>query len=64
MEKEAFLVSRILILVWAYVIFRYYEEFPINLKTGEANLTQVYLQVMGVWAGQALAGEGWPPGQL
>nr|XP_035975719.1 N-acetylgalactosamine-6-sulfatase isoform X8 [Halichoerus grypus] len=23
---------------------RYYEEFPINLKTGEANLTQVYLQ--------------------
>ncbi|XP_074257473.1 N-acetylgalactosamine-6-sulfatase isoform X3 [Saimiri boliviensis] len=24
--------------------FRYYEEFPINLKTGEANLTQIYLQ--------------------
>ncbi|XP_073882871.1 N-acetylgalactosamine-6-sulfatase isoform X4 [Macaca fascicularis] len=23
---------------------RYYEEFPINLKTGEANLTQIYLQ--------------------
>ncbi|XP_044238260.2 N-acetylgalactosamine-6-sulfatase isoform X2 [Ursus arctos] len=23
---------------------RYYEEFPINLRTGEANLTQVYLQ--------------------
>ncbi|XP_033075232.1 N-acetylgalactosamine-6-sulfatase isoform X1 [Trachypithecus francoisi] len=22
----------------------YYEEFPINLKTGEANLTQIYLQ--------------------
>ncbi|XP_061242997.1 N-acetylgalactosamine-6-sulfatase isoform X4 [Bos javanicus] len=23
---------------------RFYEEFPINLKTGEANLTQIYLQ--------------------
>uniref|UniRef100_A0A673V3G4 Galactosamine (N-acetyl)-6-sulfatase n=1 Tax=Suricata suricatta TaxID=37032 RepID=A0A673V3G4_SURSU len=26
------------------MVGRYYEEFPINLKTGEANLTQVYLQ--------------------
>ncbi|XP_012578307.1 PREDICTED: uncharacterized protein LOC101633020 [Condylura cristata] len=24
---------------------RYYEEFPIDLKTGESNLTQLYLQV-------------------
>ncbi|KAF5928751.1 hypothetical protein HPG69_007383 [Diceros bicornis minor] len=34
------------------MVGRYYEEFPINLKTGEANLTQIYLQVMGAWAGQ------------
>ncbi|XP_007992549.3 N-acetylgalactosamine-6-sulfatase isoform X1 [Chlorocebus sabaeus] len=26
------------------MVGRYYEEFPINLKTGEANLTQIYLQ--------------------
>ncbi|XP_044111489.1 N-acetylgalactosamine-6-sulfatase isoform X1 [Neovison vison] len=26
------------------MVGRYYEEFPINLKTGEANLTQVYTQ--------------------
>ncbi|XP_037371638.1 N-acetylgalactosamine-6-sulfatase [Talpa occidentalis] len=26
------------------MVGRYYEEFPINLKTGEANLTQLYLQ--------------------
>uniref|UniRef100_A0A452SMF2 N-acetylgalactosamine-6-sulfatase n=1 Tax=Ursus americanus TaxID=9643 RepID=A0A452SMF2_URSAM len=26
------------------MVGRYYEEFPINLRTGEANLTQVYLQ--------------------
>ncbi|KAF4010635.1 hypothetical protein G4228_002167 [Cervus hanglu yarkandensis] len=27
------------------MVGRFYEEFPINLKTGEANLTQIYLQV-------------------
>lgn len=27
------------------MVGRFYEEFPINLKTGEANLTQLYLQV-------------------
>lgn len=37
-----------------YIIFRFYEEFPIDLKTGEANLTQIYLQVMAAWPGQAL----------
>uniref|UniRef100_A0A4W2DZH2 N-acetylgalactosamine-6-sulfatase n=1 Tax=Bos indicus x Bos taurus TaxID=30522 RepID=A0A4W2DZH2_BOBOX len=26
------------------MVGRFYEEFPINLKTGEANLTQIYLQ--------------------
>lgn len=26
------------------MVGRFYEEFPINLKTGEANLTQLYLQ--------------------
>ncbi|XP_072492439.1 N-acetylgalactosamine-6-sulfatase isoform X3 [Notamacropus eugenii] len=26
------------------MVGRYYEDFPINLKTGEANLTQIYLQ--------------------
>ncbi|XP_037671695.1 N-acetylgalactosamine-6-sulfatase [Choloepus didactylus] len=26
------------------MVGRYYEEFPINLKTGEANLTQIYLE--------------------
>lgn len=27
-------------------ILRYYEDFKIDLKTGEANLTQLYLQVL------------------
>ncbi|XP_031530603.1 N-acetylgalactosamine-6-sulfatase isoform X1 [Vicugna pacos] len=26
------------------MVGRYYEEFPINLRTGEANLTQIYVQ--------------------
>ncbi|XP_055520891.1 N-acetylgalactosamine-6-sulfatase [Leucoraja erinacea] len=26
------------------MVGRYYEEFPINVKTGESNLTQIYLQ--------------------
>lgn len=38
------------------IIFRFYEEFPINLKTGEANLTQIYLQVAEGWAGQPWRG--------
>lgn len=29
-----------------HFILRYYEDFKIDLKTGEANLTQIYLQVL------------------
>ncbi|VCW76120.1 unnamed protein product [Gulo gulo] len=43
------------------MVGRYYEEFPINLKTGEANLTQVYVQVTDAWAGRARGGR--PPGR-
>lgn len=50
------------IFVWVCVTFRYYEEFPINLKTGEANLTQVYTQVTDARAGRAHGG-AWPPGR-
>lgn len=52
-----------LISFWMCVILRYYEEFPINLKTGEANLTQIYLQVMGAWAGRALDAGRWASGR-
>uniref|UniRef100_A0A9L0J1L2 N-acetylgalactosamine-6-sulfatase n=1 Tax=Equus asinus TaxID=9793 RepID=A0A9L0J1L2_EQUAS len=45
------------------MVGRYYEEFPINLKTGEANLTQIYLQVMGAWAGRALDAGRWASGR-
>ncbi|KAK2496304.1 hypothetical protein MC885_011895 [Smutsia gigantea] len=39
------------------MVGRFYEEFPINLKTGEANLTQIYLQealdfIKKQWAAQ------------
>lgn len=37
--------------------FRFYEEFPINLKTGEANLTQLYLQVRLSGLGEARSQE-------
>uniref|UniRef100_G1U304 Galactosamine (N-acetyl)-6-sulfatase n=1 Tax=Oryctolagus cuniculus TaxID=9986 RepID=G1U304_RABIT len=35
------------------MVGRFYEEFPIDLKTGEANLTQIYLEVL-----EALLGLG------
>lgn len=31
-----------------HFILRYYEDFKIDLKTGEANLTQIYLQVLSI----------------
>lgn len=51
--KGARLASGRRIFVWVCVTFRYYEEFPINLKTGEANLTQLYTQVTDARAGRA-----------
>ena len=27
------------------LFFRYYQQFPINRKTGESNLTQIYTEV-------------------
>lgn len=31
-----------------HFILRYYEDFKIDRKTGEANLTQIYLQVLSI----------------
>lgn len=31
-----------------HFLLRYYEDFKIDLKTGEANLTQIYLQVLSI----------------
>lgn len=31
---------------FSLILYRYYEDFKIDLRTGEANLTQIYLQVL------------------
>jgi len=35
---------------FSLILYRYYEDFKIDLRTGEANLTQINLQVLFILA--------------